>query len=81
MQRKETLEDAKKPRKKLGQSDHDEFFLRKDSAVSEENIKGLQAPVARKGKEALGYRSQAAGATKQQLLLATYENLQQPIKT
>lgn len=66
-QHKEALEDAKGLRKKLARSDHDELLLRRDLAVSKENIKGLQATVAKKGKEALEYRAQAYRPTHETL--------------
>lgn len=58
-QQKASLENAKELREKLALSDHNEILLRKDLAASKENIKGLQATVAKKGKEALEYRPQA----------------------
>lgn len=58
-QHKASMEDAKELHKKLSMSDHNEYLLRKDLAVSKENIRGLQATVAKKGKEALEYRAQA----------------------
>lgn len=64
-QRKEAAQDANDLREKLAQLDHKEFLLRKDLALSKENIKGLQATVAKKGKEALEYRAQAYRTTRE----------------
>lgn len=58
-QRKEAAYDANDLRGKLAQLAHQDLLLRKDLALSKENIKGLQATVAKKGKEALEYRAQA----------------------
>lgn len=64
-QRKEAANDANDLREKLAQLAHKEFLLRKDLALSKENIKGLQATVAKKGKEALEYRAQAYRTTRE----------------
>lgn len=64
-ERKEAAHDAKDLRENLAQLVHEEFLLRKDLALSKENIKGLQATVAKKGKEALEYRAQAYRTTRE----------------
>lgn len=64
-QRREAANEAKDLREKLAQLGHQDFLLRKDLALSKENIKGLQATVAKKGKEALEYRAQAYRTTRE----------------
>lgn len=64
-QRKEAVHNANDLREKLAQSAHEEFLLRQDLALSKENIRGLQATVAKKGKEALEYRAQAYRTTRE----------------
>lgn len=64
-QRKEAAHDVNDLREKLAQLAHNEFLLRKDLALSKENIQGLQATVAKKGKEALEYRAQAYRTTRE----------------
>lgn len=64
-QRKEAAYEANDLREKLAQLGQKELLLRKDLALSKENIKGLQATVAKKGKEALEYRAQAYRLTQE----------------
>lgn len=64
-QRKEAAYEADDLREKLAQLGQKELLLRKDLALSKENIKGLQATVAKKGKEALEYRAQAYRLTQE----------------
>lgn len=64
-QRKEAVQEANDLREQLAQTARNEYYLEKDLALSKENIKGLQATVARKGKEALEYRAQAYRTTRE----------------
>lgn len=64
-QRKEAANEANDLREKLAHLAQTELLLRKDLALSKENIKGLQATVAKKGKEALEYRAQAYRTTRE----------------
>lgn len=64
-QRKEAANEANDLGERLAQLAQKEFLLRKDLALSRENIKGLQATVAKKGKEALEYRAQAYRTTRE----------------
>lgn len=64
-QRKEAVQEANDLREKLVQSTQKEDDLQQDLELSKEHIKGLQATVAKKGKEALEYRAQAYRTTRE----------------
>lgn len=64
-QRKEAVQEANDLRENLVQSAQKEDDLQQDLELSKEHIKGLQATVAKKGKEALEYRAQAYRTTRE----------------